>query len=165
MRSSPKPCQFLPVAIAIAFALSAVPSSAQSPVAAPDLSQKIDTVFERWTQPGSPGCAVGLSGQGLPSVTKAYGLANLEFNVPITPDSIFESGSVAKQFTAAAIGLLVLDGKLAVTDPVAKVRARAAVLRLRCDRPTPAHPHRRSQRAVAAPVDGRAAADRGRAYD
>ena len=121
MRSSPKPCQSLPVVIAIRpCAVGGRRTSAQSPVSAPDVSQTIDTVFERWTQPGSPGCAVGLSGQGLPSVTRAYGLANLEFNVPITPDSIFESGSVAKQFTAAAIGLLVLDGKLAVTDPVRK---------------------------------------------
>lgn len=118
MRSSPKPCQALAVVIVIA--LSMVRTSAQSAIPAADVSQQIDAVFERWTQPGSPGCAVGLSGQGLRSVTKAYGLANLEFNVPITPDSIFESGSVAKQFTAAAIGLLVLDGKLAVTDPVRK---------------------------------------------
>lgn len=120
MRRSPKPCQSLAVLVAIALALSVVPTSAQSPIPAADVSQKVDTVFEQWTRPASPGCAVGLSGPAVGSMVKAYGLANLEFDVPITPDSIFESGSVAKQFTAAAIGLLVLDGKLAVTDPARK---------------------------------------------
>lgn len=120
MRRSPKLCQSLAVVAALALAVAVARASAQSPIPAADVSQKIDTVFERWTQPGSPGCALGLSGPGVGSVAKAYGLANLEFNAPITPDSIFESGSVAKQFTAAAIGLLVLEGKLAVTDPARK---------------------------------------------
>ena len=51
---------------------------------------------------------------------KAFGLADLEFNVPNTPQTIFESGSVAKQFTAAAIVLLQQDGKLSLDDPVRK---------------------------------------------
>ena len=89
-------------------------------MAPPDMAQSVDKVFERWARPGSPGCAVGVSQQGAPTLMKAYGHANLELGVAITPESIFESGSVAKQFTAAAIGLLVLDGKLAVTDKVRK---------------------------------------------
>ena len=51
---------------------------------------------------------------------KAFGLADLEHNVPNTPQTIFESGSVAKQFTAAAIVLLQQDGKLSLDDPVMK---------------------------------------------
>lgn len=95
-------------------------AAAQPATAAPDNAQRVDAVFARWTQPESPGCAVGVSRDGAAVLTRAYGLANLEFGVPLRPESIFESGSVAKQFTAAAIGLLVLDGKLAVTDAARK---------------------------------------------
>ena len=51
---------------------------------------------------------------------KAFGLAELEHNVPNTTQTIFESGSVAKQFTAAALVLLQQDGKLSLDDPVRK---------------------------------------------
>ncbi len=68
----------------------------------------------------APGCAVGVSFEGAPVVQKAFGMAELEHQVPITADSIFESGSVAKQFTAAALVLLEIDGKLDIDDPVRK---------------------------------------------
>jgi CubicO group peptidase (beta-lactamase class C family) len=51
---------------------------------------------------------------------RGYGSANLEYGVPITPATIFESGSVAKQFTASAIVLLAQDGKLGLDDDVRK---------------------------------------------
>ena len=100
--------------------LIAGPAAAQTATMAPDASARVDAVFEGMAQPERPGCAVGVSRDGTTVLTRAYGLANLEYGVPLTPASIFESGSVAKQFTAAAIGLLVLDGKLAVTDPARK---------------------------------------------
>src|SRR5688572_21476977 len=68
----------------------------------------------------SPGCAVGVSLNGQPVFEKAFGLAEMEHNIPNTPQTIFESGSVAKQFTAAAIVLLQQDGKLNIDDPVRK---------------------------------------------
>lgn len=95
-------------------------AAAQPATVAPDTAQRVDAIFARWALPGSPGCAVGVNREGAAVLTRAYGLANLEFDVPLTPGSIFESGSVAKQFTAAAIGVLVLDGKLAVTDAARK---------------------------------------------
>ena len=52
--------------------------------------------------------------------TKGYGMANLEYGIRIWPTTVFESGSVAKQFTAAAIALLAQDGKLSIDDPVRK---------------------------------------------
>jgi CubicO group peptidase (beta-lactamase class C family) len=61
---------------------------------------------------------VSLNGE--PVFEKAFGLADLEFNVPNTPQTIFEGGSVAKQFTAAVIVLLQQDGKLSLDDPVRK---------------------------------------------
>src|SRR5215218_2826194 len=68
----------------------------------------------------APGCAVGVSLDGKPVVEKGFGLAELEYQIPITPKTIFESGSVAKQFTAAAVVALALDGKLSLDDPVKK---------------------------------------------
>src|SRR6187402_1253744 len=68
----------------------------------------------------APGCAVGVSLNGETVFEKAFGLAEIEHNVPNTPQTIFESGSVAKQFTAAALVLLQQDGKLSLDDPVRK---------------------------------------------
>ncbi len=51
---------------------------------------------------------------------KAYGMADLEHGVPNRTDTIFEAGSVSKQFTAAAVLLLARDGKLSLDDPVRK---------------------------------------------
>lgn len=79
---------------------------------------RIDRVFATLGGRDAPGCAVGLSENGQPVLTRAYGSANLEYGVPNTPETIFESGSVAKQFTSAAIVLLAQDGKLSLDDDV-----------------------------------------------
>src|SRR5688572_55158 len=82
-----------------------------------------ERAFEKMTKayvaPG-PGCAVGVSLNGEPVFEKAFGLAEMEHGIPNTPRTIFESGSVAKQFTAAALVLLARDGKLSLDDPVRK---------------------------------------------
>lgn len=82
-----------------------------------------ERAFEKFTRAyvaPAPGCAAAVSLNGETVFEKAFGLADLEFNVPNTPQTIFESGSVAKQFTAAAIVLLHQDGKLSLDDPVRK---------------------------------------------
>jgi CubicO group peptidase (beta-lactamase class C family) len=79
----------------------------------------VDKVFAAWT-PATPGCAVGVSVGGKVTVANAYGMADLEHDVPNRPDTIFEGGSLAKQFTAAAVLLLARDGKLNLDDPVRK---------------------------------------------
>lgn len=94
-----------------------LPIARQAVAPAPD--PKIDTVFARWT-PQTPGCAVGVAKGGRPVLQQAYGMADLERNVPNTPATIFEAGSVSKQFTAAAVLLLAQDGKLSLDDPVRK---------------------------------------------
>src|SRR5438045_9398704 len=68
----------------------------------------------------APGCAVGVSVNGESVFEKAFGLAEMEHNVPNTAQTIFESGSVAKQFTAASLVLLEQEGKVSVDDPVGK---------------------------------------------
>lgn len=84
-----------------------------------DTVARIDSIFSTFTRE-TPGCAVGVSRHGRTIATRAYGMANLEYDVPNTPETIFEAGSVAKQFTAAAILLLAQQGKLSLDDPVRK---------------------------------------------
>jgi CubicO group peptidase (beta-lactamase class C family) len=84
----------------------------------PDIAG-VDAVFGKWTS-ATPGCAVGVSEGGKVVLRKAYGMADLEYDVPNTADTIFEAGSVSKQFTAAAILLLAREGKLSLDDPVRK---------------------------------------------
>jgi len=83
-----------------------------------DVAKRIDTVFASYRD--TPGCAVGVARGGAPILNRAYGMANLEYDIPLTPNSIFEAGSVSKQFTAAAIVLLAQDGKLSLDDGVRK---------------------------------------------
>jgi CubicO group peptidase (beta-lactamase class C family) len=86
----------------------------------PDLAAVADTVFARWNSTHTPGCAVGVAREGKVLLTRGYGMADLENGTPITAETIFESGSVAKQFTATAVILLALDGKLSLDDPARK---------------------------------------------
>jgi CubicO group peptidase (beta-lactamase class C family) len=86
----------------------------------PDLADTADSVFRRWNSTHTPGCAVGVARDGKVLLARGYGMADLETGTPITPETIFESGSVAKQFTATAVVLLALDGKLDLDDPVRK---------------------------------------------
>ena len=71
-----------------------------------------------------PGMAVAVVKNGEVVVAKGYGFANLEHQVPVTTDSIFQSGSVGKQFTAAAIMLLEEQGKLRLDDKIANYLPR-----------------------------------------
>ncbi len=67
-----------------------------------------------------PGVSVAVIKDGKPIVVKGYGLANIEHNVPVKPETIFQSGSVGKQFTAFAIMLLVDEGKIGLDDKIGK---------------------------------------------
>jgi CubicO group peptidase (beta-lactamase class C family) len=91
---------------------------AEGAASAPDSGAQVDRVFSRFTKPGSPGCAVGVSRGGQPVLERAYGLAHLEHDIPNTPGTVFEAGSVSKQFTTAAVLLLAREGKLSLDDSV-----------------------------------------------
>ena len=82
-----------------------------------NVESKVDAVFAKWTA-STPGCAVGVATNGTPVLAKGFGMADLEHDVRISPDTIFEGGSVSKQFTAAAVMLLARDGKLSLDDQV-----------------------------------------------
>jgi CubicO group peptidase (beta-lactamase class C family) len=83
----------------------------------PDARARVDKIFERFNRTDSPGCAVGAAIGATTVLSAGYGMADLEHNVPITPESIFEAGSVSKQFTAGAVLLLAGQGKLSLDDP------------------------------------------------
>lgn len=103
----------------VGVAVVAVGSGAQQiQTAGTGLAPRVDRIFAAYDRADSPGCAVGLGRDGQTLYTHGYGEANLEYDVPITASSIFESGSVAKQFTAAAIVLLAQDGKLSLDDDI-----------------------------------------------
>jgi CubicO group peptidase (beta-lactamase class C family) len=82
-----------------------------------DTGARVDAMFAAWTAE-TPGCAVGVSKDDREILARAYGSADLEHGVANTAETVFEAGSVSKQFTAAAILLLAQAGKLKLDDPV-----------------------------------------------
>lgn len=75
-------------------------------------------VRERMQERNIPGAAVAVIRNGKTTKVKGYGLASLEFQVPVTTDTVFEIGSVSKQMTAAGILLLVQDGKIRLDEKI-----------------------------------------------
>lgn len=114
----------IPVLMATAAAAAPpvkMPPPSPEPVgfaATPLQARRIDALFARWNRPTTPGCALEVQRDGAAVITRAYGSADLEHVTPITPQTVFEAGSVSKQFTAAAILLLVEDGKLKLDDDI-----------------------------------------------
>jgi CubicO group peptidase (beta-lactamase class C family) len=80
---------------------------------------EVDKIFAAFNT-HTPGCAVGVANKGAVELRAGYGMADLERNVAITPGTVFESGSVAKQFTAAALMLLAQQGRISLDDPMRK---------------------------------------------
>jgi CubicO group peptidase (beta-lactamase class C family) len=97
---------------------TAAPTAAQQSDSA--LVQRVDSVFSQWNRTNTPGCAVGVDKGGVPLLRRAYGMANLETGTPWTVGTLSESGSVAKQFTAAALVLLARDGVLTLDDDISR---------------------------------------------
>ncbi len=94
--------------------------AAQGQTLSPDTATRIDKVFEKWNRTDSPGCAVGVYKDGQIVYEHGYGMANLNDDVPITPETVFHVASMSKQFTAASILLLAQQGKLSLDDDVHK---------------------------------------------
>ena len=108
------------VSLLVAFGFTIVPGQALDQAKVVAGAERVwEKTLKGYAAPG-PGCAVGISLNGQSVFEKAFGLAEMEHNIPNTPQTIFESGSVAKQFTAAALVLLAQDGKLSIDDPVKK---------------------------------------------
>jgi CubicO group peptidase (beta-lactamase class C family) len=106
-------------ALFLLFLLASFPVAGQG-TAATDRTAQVDAIFAPWNSREKPGCTVAVGEKGKTILSRAYGMADLEHDVPITTDTIFEAGSVSKQFTAAAALLLVQQGKLSLQDDVRK---------------------------------------------
>ena len=78
---------------------------------------RIDALFARFNN-DTPGAALAVARRGEVLYSQGYGMANLEYDIPITPGSVFHVASVSKQFTAMCIVLLAQDGKLSVDDEI-----------------------------------------------
>lgn len=91
-----------------------------SPNAVDSPSVKVDQIFAQWDKPETPGCAVAVMKDGQIVHKRGYGVANLELGVPITTSSVFNSGSISKQFTAMSVLMLAQQGKLSLNDEVRK---------------------------------------------
>ncbi|MCY4122523.1 MAG: serine hydrolase [Acidobacteria bacterium] len=101
-------------AACLAIALAVVTPARQRATA----EGRLDLIFEPWSARGAPGCAVSVMRGGDILFAKGYGDANLEYDVPITPSSVFHVASVSKQFTALAVALLVADGRVSWNDDI-----------------------------------------------
>jgi CubicO group peptidase (beta-lactamase class C family) len=106
-------------AVVLAASAAVYVASAQSTLAPASATKQVDQVFARWNG-DTPGCAVGVGVKGRPALEKAYGMADLEHAIANRADTIFEAGSVSKQFTAAAVLLLAQEGKLSLDDSARK---------------------------------------------
>ncbi|MCA1624022.1 MAG: beta-lactamase family protein, partial [Acidobacteria bacterium] len=84
------------------------------------LKVKVDGLFAQWDKPDSPGCALGVIKDGSFIYKRGYGMANLDYNIPISPNTSFYIASTSKQFTAMSIALLARTGKISLDDDVRK---------------------------------------------
>jgi len=97
-------------------ALIAAGSSAQAQTA---ITGQVDEyVHAEMERQHIPGLSLLVSREGQIVLAKGYGLANVELQVPVKPETVFQSGSVGKQFTATAVMMLVEEGKIKLDDPV-----------------------------------------------
>ena len=96
------------------------PTQAQDP-AVPSKTEvgAIDKIFS-WATPNAPGCVLAVSQHGKLVVNRAYGSADLERDVSMSTSTVFDAGSLRKQFVAASLLLLVEEGRLALSDDVRK---------------------------------------------
>jgi len=81
---------------------------------------RVDALFAEWNKRDSPGCGVGVSRSGAIVFERGYGMANVERAVPISPSTVFDVASIAKQFTAMSVMLLAERGRLSLDDEIWK---------------------------------------------
>lgn len=89
-------------------------------VSAARADQIDDYVKAQMQEKHIPGAAIAVIKNGRVAKMQGYGLANVELNVPVTKDTVFEIGSVSKQITAAGIMMLVEDGKINLDEKISK---------------------------------------------
>jgi CubicO group peptidase (beta-lactamase class C family) len=83
-------------------------------------SARMDPLFAEWDKRDSPGCALAIVQDGQIAYARGYGMANLEYDIPLMPGSVFHIASISKQFTTMAIALLEQEGQLSFEDDMRK---------------------------------------------
>ncbi|HEX8150466.1 MAG TPA: serine hydrolase domain-containing protein [Pyrinomonadaceae bacterium] len=83
-------------------------------------AKKVDAFLSQWDKNDMPGCAVGVVKDGRLVYKRGFGMANLDYDVPNTPSTLFNLASMSKQFTAMSIALLAQQGKLSLDDDIRK---------------------------------------------
>ncbi len=86
----------------------------------PNTAKNIDTIFADLNATNSPGCALGVIADGSLVYGSGYGMASLEHQAPIDVDTVFYTGSVSKQFAAAAVAMAAREGHLSLDDDIRK---------------------------------------------
>ena len=106
----------------VACVLVAVEALAGNTLAtADDVDGKVDAIVQsELLRQHIPGAAVGVYRDGKLTKAQGYGLANVEWDAAVTPDTIFQSGSMGKQFAATGVMMLVEEGKVGLDDPIKK---------------------------------------------
>jgi len=89
-------------------------------VSGQNLQLQCDAMLQEKYKPDEPGVAALIAKGNEVIYRKACGMADLENKVALTPDHVFEIGSITKQFTAVAVLMLMEEGKLSLEDPVTK---------------------------------------------
>jgi len=84
------------------------------------LATRLEELLSGSCKAGAPGFSVAVIQHGNPLYEKGFGLANLEYDIPVTPQTVYHVASVSKQFTAMAVVLLESDGKLSLEDDLHK---------------------------------------------
>jgi CubicO group peptidase (beta-lactamase class C family) len=77
-------------------------------------------IYEELRKQRIPGLSLAVMTNGQIALAKGYGMANVEHSVPVKPETVFQSGSMGKQFTAAAVMMLVEGGKIRLDDRITK---------------------------------------------
>ncbi len=83
-----------------------------------DLTAQVDELFAEWDTVDSPGAVVGIFKGGRIIYARGYGVANLDYGIPLVPQSVLRIGSISKQFAAMCIAILAEQGKLSFDDDI-----------------------------------------------
>jgi CubicO group peptidase (beta-lactamase class C family) len=111
----------LKYALALGLALATTPALADSAPNRDSLSAEVDAAIrQQMTEQRIPGISLAVVRNGKIIKATGYGLANLEVRAPVTPETIFEAGSITKQFAATAIMLLAEEGKISLDASITK---------------------------------------------
>ena len=83
-----------------------------------DLTDQVDELFKQWDRNDSPGAALGIFKDGRIIYARGYGIANLEYSLPWTPQTPSRTGSISKQFVGMCIAILAEQGKLSLDENI-----------------------------------------------